>query len=72
MFFFKSDSFPPLHLFALRLDCLSLSPLVPTVAELEKYVAQERAPCLGLCKLAYISLWLVTYPICKVLKPTGR
>ena len=42
------------------------------VSELGNLVAQDRGPCLGLCKATYISLWLITKPVCKWKFPFGR
>ena len=51
---------------------------VTEVAQSNSMVAEERAPCKGLCllgsikKLTYKMLWVVTFPLCKFLFPTGR
>ena len=42
---------------------------VTAVAEM---VAHDRKPCLGVCKATYITLWLVTYPMCQLKPPFGR
>ena len=48
------------------------------VAESNSMVAEERAPCKGLCllggikKVTYKMLWVATFPLCKLLFPTGR
>ena len=44
---------------------------VTAVAEMENLVAQDRAPCLGVCAITYMVLWLALWPICQLVPPFG-